>query len=121
MLSMPSDHEAASRWVNDILNHIVMASGFVDGTVYDDFKNDNLWLYEVIRCLEIVSEASRRLPVELKSRHKSISWREMAGASNIYRHEYEDVVASRVWRTLTMSLPVLRVVIEQELANLRDP
>jgi uncharacterized protein with HEPN domain len=42
----------------------------------------------------------------------------MAAAGNIYRHEYEDVAAGRVWRTLTVSLPPLPVVIEQELADL---
>jgi len=42
----------------------------------------------------------------------------MAAAGNIYRHEYEDVAARRTWRTLTISLPLLRNVIEQELAAL---
>jgi uncharacterized protein with HEPN domain len=64
--------------------------------------------YAVTRCLEIISEASRRLPDELKARHPAIAWREMAAAGNIYRHEYEDVAARRVWLTLTMSLPLLQ-------------
>jgi uncharacterized protein with HEPN domain len=70
----------------------------------------------VTRCLEIVSEASRRLPDELKARHPSVQWREMAAAGNIYRHEYEDVAARRVWQTLTVSLPLLHDVIARELA-----
>jgi uncharacterized protein with HEPN domain len=64
--------------------------------------------YAVTRCLEIISEASRRLPDELKARHPAIAWRDMAAAGNIYRHEYEDVAARRVWLTLTMSLPLLQ-------------
>ena len=40
----------------------------------------------------------------------------MAAAGNIYRHEYEDVAASRVWRTLTVNLPLLHDVVMQELA-----
>jgi uncharacterized protein with HEPN domain len=94
-----------------------MAEGFVSGMTYEAFKDDNLRLYAVTRCLEIISEASRRLPDEVKARHPSIEWREMAAAGNIYRHEYEDVAARRVWRTLTVSLPLLRVVIERELAG----
>ena len=97
-----------------------MAEGFVAGVNYDAFKDDNLRLYAVTRCLEIISEASRRLPEELKARHPSIEWREMAGAGNLYRHQYEDVAARRVWRTLTVSLPLLRIVVEQELAGLGD-
>ena len=104
------------RWLEDIRHHIAMAERFITGMSYETFKDDERTVYAVTRCLEIVSEASRRLPDALKTRHPSIAWREMAAAGNIYRHEYEDVAASRVWRTLTISLPILRVVIEQELA-----
>jgi uncharacterized protein with HEPN domain len=110
--------EAARRWLNDIQHHIAMAQGFIAGMNYEAFKDDNLHLYAVTRCLEIISEASRRLPQELKARHPSIEWREMAAAGNIYRHEYEDVAASRVWRTLTVNLPLLHDVVVQELAAL---
>ena len=110
--------EATRRWLNDIQHHIAMAQGFIAGMNYEAFKDDNLHLYAVTRCLEIISEASRRLPQELKAGHPSIEWREMAAAGNIYRHEYEDGAASRVWRTLTVNLPLLHDVVVQELAAL---
>ncbi len=115
---MPSDHGAIRRWLIDIQHHIRLAQGFVAGIDYEAFKHDNMRLYAVTRCLEIISEASRRLPDELKARHASIEWRDMAAAGNIYRHEYEDVAARHVWRTLTVSLPLLLTVIEQELQML---
>ena len=121
MPSMPSDSEATGRRLNDIQHHIAMAAGFVVDMSYDSFKDDNLRLYAVTRCLEIISEASRRLPDALKARHPSIEWREMAGAGNIYRHEYVNVAARRVWHTLTVSLPLLRIVVERELAALGGP
>jgi uncharacterized protein with HEPN domain len=63
------------------------------------------------RCLEIVSEASRRLPDELKARHPEIPWRDIAAAGNIYRHQYEDVLEQRVWQTLQHHLaPLLHAV-----------
>jgi uncharacterized protein with HEPN domain len=74
-------------------------------------------LYAVTRCLEIISEASRRLSDELKARHGSIPWLQMAAAGNIYRHEYEDVLPERVWKTLSEELPRLRAAVEQELAR----
>lgn len=98
-----------------------MAEGFVANLTYDVFNDDNLHVYAVVRCLEIISEALRRLPDALNARHPSIEWREMAGAGNICRHEYEDVAARRVWRTLTVGLSSLRVVVEQELAALGNP
>lgn len=58
-----------------------MAEGFVAGMAYATFKDDNLHLYAVVRCLEIISEASRRLPDASKVRHPSIEWRDIAGAA----------------------------------------
>jgi uncharacterized protein with HEPN domain len=74
-------------------------------------------LYAVIRCLEVISEASRRLSDDLKARHPQILWREMAAAGNVYRHDYEDVLPRRVWKTLREELPPLRAVIERELES----
>lgn len=41
----------------------------------------------------------------------------MAAAGNVYRHDYEDVAANYVWDTVQIDLPLLRIVVEQELAN----
>jgi uncharacterized protein with HEPN domain len=46
-----------------------------------------------------------------------ISWWEMAAAGNFYRHNYEDVLPHRVWKTLREDLPPLRGVIEHELGG----
>jgi uncharacterized protein with HEPN domain len=115
---MHSEREAILRWLTDIRHHIAMAEGFVVGMDYATFKDDYLHLYAVTRCLEIISEASRRLPMELKMRHPTIAWRDMAGAGNVYRHDYEDVAAREVWDTLTVHLPPLRVVVEQQFREL---
>jgi uncharacterized protein with HEPN domain len=115
---MPSDRHAVERWLNDIRHHILLAQSFVAGMNIEAFIEDNLRLYAVTRCLEVLSEASRRLPDDLKARHPGIEWREMAAAGNIYRHEYEEVGARRVWQTLTVSLPVLLAVVEDELQAL---
>ena len=82
---MPSEREAIRRWPGDIQHHIAMAEGFVAGIGYDSFKDDNLRLYAVTRCLEIISEASRQLPDELKARHPSIAWREVASVDRMAR------------------------------------
>jgi uncharacterized protein with HEPN domain len=115
---MPSEREATRRWLNDIQHHIALAEGFVADMSFATFKDNNLYFYAVTRCLEIISEASRRLPTGLKDRHPEIQWKGMAGAGNIYRHEYEDVAAREVWDTVTLHLPPLRIVVETELAAL---
>lgn len=113
---MPSDADPARRWRTYIRHPIAMAESFVSGIDYEAFKDDNLRLYAVTRCLEIISEVSRRLPEDMKARHPAIPWRKIAAAGNIYRHEYENVAAQAVWRTLTHDLRVLSDVVSLELS-----
>jgi uncharacterized protein with HEPN domain len=109
--------ESEERWLGDILHHIELATRFVAGLDREALKNDLRTLYAVTRCLEIISEASRRLPDDLKARHPAIAWKQMAGAGNIYRHDYEDVAAQLVWDTLERALPALREVVQFELTQ----
>jgi len=91
---MPSKQDDIA--LRDILHHIELATAFIAGADRDAFINDSKTVYAVTRCLEIISEASRRLPQSLKERHPGIAWKQMAGAGNVYRHDYEDVAARYV-------------------------
>ncbi len=113
---MPSERAAGPP--RDILHHIDLAEQFVEGFNRETFRTDLRTVYAVTRCLEIISEASRRLPDELKDRHPGIAWRQMAAAGNVYRHDYEDVAANFVWDTLQQALPPLRAVIDTEIKRL---
>ena len=112
---MPSDPASALR---DIEHHIDLALQFVAGSDYAAFQSDARTIYAVTRCLEIISEASRRLPDEIKARYPGVAWKNMAGAGNVYRHDYEDVAAKLVWDTVQVALPPLREVVARELAGL---
>jgi uncharacterized protein with HEPN domain len=113
---MPSEYDDAIRWLQDIQFHIDKAQSFVENMDYAAFSVDDLHIFAVTRCLEIISEASRRLPEELKARNAGIDWQQMAAAGNVYRHEYGAVAARRIWETLSDHLPVLQEVIAYELA-----
>ena len=108
--------DAASAALLDMERHITLATQFVMGLHYEAFQDDARTIYAVTRCLEIISEASRRLPTEMKTRRPSIAWKEMAGAGNIYRHDYEDIAAKLLWDTVQFALPPLRDVIVFEIA-----
>ena len=103
--------------LRDILRQIDLANGFLEGIEFAVFERDTLRVYGVTRCLEIISEASRRVSDSLKVRHPEIPCKAMAGAGNIYRHNYLDVASRQVWNTPTLSLPVLRAVIDIELGT----
>ena len=99
------------------MTNIDFAQDFIKGLDYETFLDDTRTFYAVTRCLEIISEASRRLSPAMKERHPSIAWSKIAGAGNIYRHDYEDVAHRLVWGTVHEFLPPLRVVIDQELLH----
>jgi uncharacterized protein with HEPN domain len=53
------------------------------------------------RNIEIISEASRRLPAAMKARHPEVPWRDIAAIGNILRHEYPAVNRDIIWRIAT--------------------
>jgi uncharacterized protein with HEPN domain len=112
---MLSDRESGA--LRAMLHHIELAERFAQDRSYESLRDDLMPLYAITRCLEVISEASRRLSDELKARHPQIPWREMAAAGNFYRHNYEDVLPRRVWTTLRQDLPLLRAAIESEFGD----
>ena len=101
--------------LEDIRDNIARATRFVDGLDLDAFLADDKTFYAATRCLEIISEASRRLPSAFKARFPEIPWKEVAGAGSIYRHSYENVQERRIWATIHEALPPLRAVVDAEL------
>ncbi len=74
------------------------------------------WLVE--RGIEIISEASRHLPPDMKDRHPEIPWRKVAGIGNVLRHDYGQIAAPLIWKLASSDLFSLEAVCRIELANL---
>ena len=115
---MPSKSSDPKKRLLDIRDNIYKARSFVAGLDYAAFRDNQLVFYAVTRALEIISEASRRLPDDMKARHPHIPWQEMAGAGNVYRHDYEDVREQLIWGTMQDRFPALLAAVEQELEKL---
>jgi uncharacterized protein with HEPN domain len=118
---MPSKSSNPKAALFHIRDNITLAFTFVEGFDYDGFRDNQLVFYSVTRALEIISEASRRLPATLKARHPDIPWADVAGAGSVYRHDYEDVRPREVWITVQKHLRPLLAIVEQELSQLGDP
>ena len=101
--------------LEDARDNIARAMRFVDGFDLDVFLADDKTFYAATRCLEIISEASRRLPSAFKERFPEIPWKQVAGSGSIYRHSYENVQELRIWKTIHEALPPLRAVVDAEL------
>ena len=104
----------------DIRDNAKLAQQFAAGFSVETFKTDRRTFYAVTRCLEIISEAARRLPASVRNRHPELPWRAITGVGNIYRHDYDNVAEEIVWRTVQHSLAPLLAAIEAEIAELGD-
>jgi uncharacterized protein with HEPN domain len=112
---MPSDR--AGQALLDIRDNVRLAQEFTDGMTLETFKADRRTFYAVARCLEIISEAARRLPAAMRERHPEQPWRAIMGLGNVYRHNYDNVSEDFVWQTVRHSLEPLIAVVEREIAS----
>jgi uncharacterized protein with HEPN domain len=87
---------------------------------YDRFMADSHWQDAVIRQLEIVGEATKKLSPELKLRFPSVPWRQISGLRDVLIHDYMGVDLNAIWEITRQNLPELKSVIEIILNNIDD-
>jgi uncharacterized protein with HEPN domain len=97
--------------ITDILETIARVRGKLAGKSFDEFAADWELRFIVQRGIEIISEATRRLPDDLKATQPEIPWRSVAGIGSILRHEYHTVSDKIVWDVVHGDLPALEVAV----------
>lgn len=101
--------------LTDILEAIERIREVTCGMTLEAFEQDwqKKWIVE--RGVEIISEASRRLPGELKARHPAIPWEKVAAIGNVLRHEYQRIAPALLWTVAQGDLDPLERVCRAEL------
>lgn len=84
----------------------------------DVFLRSTLIQDGVIRNLEVIGEATKQLPDEIKQAYPDVEWRGMAGLRDVLIHNYLRVNLNRVWVVIEMNIPTLKAQIEQILEEL---
>jgi uncharacterized protein with HEPN domain len=107
-----------TEYLEDILDAISKIREFIGNMDSTTFSNDEKTSFAVIRALEIVGEASKNIPEEVRSSHPDLPWREMAGIRNKLIHDYFGVNLAVVWKTVKEDLPTLepkiRSILEEQ-------
>jgi uncharacterized protein with HEPN domain len=69
-------------------------------------------LFAVIRALEIIGEASKNIPDDVRDRTEKIPWKDMAGMRDILIHDYINVDVETIWLTATQKIPEIKPYLE---------
>jgi uncharacterized protein with HEPN domain len=123
----------APRSTLDYLDDILDAAGkietFTRGMSYEEFSGDDKTVYAVTRALEVIGEATKCIPRQVRERYPSLPWSEMAGMRDKLIHAYFGINRAIIWRTVRDDIPPLRPAVQrllddlavEEGTDLRDP
>jgi uncharacterized protein with HEPN domain len=108
----------------DRLQHVLTAIRDIETLLsissLDDFAKDKYRRVAVERFFEIISEASRHIPDNLKARQTEINWRRMADLGNRLRHAYHLIDTELLWLIAQRDLPPLKAFIESIMGEAKQ-
>lgn len=102
-------------YLTDILEAATKAVAFVRGMTFEQFETDDRTLFAVVRALEIVGEAAKRIPESVRTQYPTIPWGSMTGMRDKLIHDYVGVNQLVVWKTVTEDLPPIIPLLQQIL------
>jgi len=105
-------------YLTDILKALEAIEGFVEGMKFEDFKKDDKTSSAVIRKFEIIGEATKKIPDNIRQEYTTVPWREMAGMRDKLIHFYFGVNYNLLWQTIKNRIPQIKPVISQILQDL---
>jgi len=94
-------------YLHDMLEATDKVASFVQGMTQEQFVLDDKTQYAVVRGLEIIGEAAKKIPDAFRVENPQIPWREVAGMRDKLVHDYFGVNAEVVWKTVLEDVPNL--------------
>ena len=110
-------------YLSDIFDTIEKIEGFTQDISFETFAEDEMRVFAVVRALEIIGEATKNVPMDLKENYPSVPWKEMARTRDKLIHFYFGVNLNVVWKTIIKDLPPLKeqiAEIQRDLGNNQD-
>ena len=104
-------------FLQDIVDAIRSIDAFIQGMDFEDFINDDKTSSAVVRKLEIIGEATKNIPADIRNQHKHIPWSEMARMRDKMIHFYFGLDHEIVWKVIKHRLPDILIQIEKMLST----
>lgn len=105
-------------YLNDIIDSINKIYKFIEDVDIENLENDEKTLFAVIRALEIIGEAVKKIPLEIKNDYPDVPWKEIASMRDILIHEYFGVSVNVIKRTIKDDLPYLFEIINNSIKRI---
>jgi uncharacterized protein with HEPN domain len=106
-------------YIQDILDSIRDIESFIKGLTFEDFKKDRKTVNAVVRSIEVIGEASKNIPTEIKTRYPGVPWKKMAGMRDKLIHEYFGIDVEILWKVSCEEIKNLKSPMKRILGDLK--
>jgi uncharacterized protein with HEPN domain len=102
-------------YVRDMLRSIAAIEDYTAVVSREEFLENGLLQDAVIRRLEVLGEAAKRIPEDVRSKHPDVPWKEVSGLRDVLIHQYNDVDLELTWTTVQSRTAELRIMLQRVL------
>ena len=102
-------------YLQDIIDAMDKAEAFIGSMDFHAFRKDDKTIFAVIRSLEIIGEAAKKIPFPIRRRYVAIPWKNLTGMRDKLIHDYSGISVDILWQTVKNDIPAVRPEIARVL------